>query len=343
MRNVAIFPGAASRGVGGSSAALALMACMAAPAWAEGQIAIAEQHGVSYLPLMVIRDRDLLAKHGAEQGIEIEASWSQLGGGGAVNDALLSGSVNIATAGVGPLLTIWDRTKGSANVKGIVAGAQFPAFLLSNNPKVRTLADFGPDDRIALPTVGVSVQARTLQYAVAKKWGNDQFDKLDNLTVTLPHPEATQALVSGSGTVNAHFSNSPFQELALRTEGVHKVTDSFEVFGGPTTSLIVYTTEEWRAENPRTYAAFLGAFLEASEWIAAHPEEAADTFLRVSKSDLDRELILSILTDEKYSFDPVPRNTLPMASFMHEVGALKNRPESWKDYFFDDLHDREGS
>lgn len=120
-------------------------------------------------------------------------------------------------------------------------------------------------------------------------------------------------------------------------------TDSFEVFGGPTTSLIVYTTEEWRAENPRTYAAFLGAFLEASEWIAAHPEEAADTFLRVSKSDLDRELILSILTDEKYSFDPVPRNTLPMASFMHEVGALKNRPESWKDYFFDDLHDREGS
>lgn len=34
--------------------------------------------------------------------------------------------------------------------------------------------------------------------------------------------------------------------------------DSFEVFGGPTTSLIVYTTEAWRAENPKTYAAFLG-------------------------------------------------------------------------------------
>ena len=58
---------------------------------------------------------------------------------------------------------------------------------------------------------------------------------------------------------------------------------------------------------------------------------------------LDRELILSILSDGKYSFDPVPRNTLSLATFMHDVGALKTRPESWKDYFFEDLHDREGS
>ena len=120
-------------------------------------------------------------------------------------------------------------------------------------------------------------------------------------------------------------------------------TDSFEVFGGPPTSLIVYTTEAWRAENPKTYAAFLGAFLEARDWIKAHPEEAADTFLRVAKSGLDRELTLSILSDGKYSFDPVPRNTLSLATFMHDVGALKTRSESWKDYFFEGLHDREGS
>ena len=343
MQNRYIFLSTSGRLITGNVAAMTIVTCLSLPAFAEGKISIAEQHGVSYLPLMVIRDQDLLAKHGAEQGIEIEVSWNQLGGGGAVNDALLTGSVNIAAAGVGPLLTIWDRTKGSADVKGIVAGAQFPTFLLTNNPKVQTLADLGPDDRIALPTVGVSVQARTLQYAAASEWGPDGFDKLDGLTVTLPHPEATQALISGNGTVNAHFSNSPFQELALKTEGVHKITDSYEVFGGPTTSQIIYTTDAWRAENPKTYAAFLGAFLEASDWIAAHPEEAADTFLRVSGSDLDRDLIVSILSDDAYSFDPVPKNTLPLATFMHDVGALKNRPASWKDYFFDDLHDKEGS
>ena len=40
-----------------------------------------------------------------------------LSGGSAVNDALLSGAVDIAGAGVGPLLTIWDRTRGKQNVK----------------------------------------------------------------------------------------------------------------------------------------------------------------------------------------------------------------------------------
>ncbi|MFN4100175.1 MAG: ABC transporter substrate-binding protein, partial [Pararhodobacter sp.] len=78
-------------------------------------------------------------------------------------------------------------------------------------------------------------------------------------------------------------------------------------------------------------------------WIAANPEEAADTFIRVTASGLDRELILSILTDERYSFDPTPHNTEPLAHFLHDVGAISNRPESWQDYFFDDLHDRPGS
>jgi NitT/TauT family transport system substrate-binding protein len=34
----------------------------------------------------------------------------KLSGGSAVNDALLSGNIDIAGAGVGPLLTLWDRT-----------------------------------------------------------------------------------------------------------------------------------------------------------------------------------------------------------------------------------------
>lgn len=95
--------------------------------------------------------------------------------------------------------------------------------------------------------------------------------------------------------------------------------------------------------EPQDLRGLPGRLPQASDWIKAHPEEAADTFLRVAQSDLDRELILSILSDGKYSFDPVPRNTLSLATFMHDVGALKTRPESCKDYFFEDLHDREGS
>lgn len=325
------------------AAGLALALAGAAPALAEGTIRLVEQPGISYLPFHVIRDQDLLARHGAARGITITAEWSQLSGGAATNDALLSGSVDVVAAGVGPLLTIWDRTRGAQNVRGIVAGAQFPFALITNNPNVRTIADFGPDDRIAVPSVGVSVQARTLQYAAAQLWGRDQFDRLDNLTVSLPHPDATQALLSRSGTITAHFSNSPFQEQALQDPGIHRVLDSFEVFGGPTTSLIIYTTEAFQTRNPLTYAAFVDAYVEAANWIAANPEEAADTFIRVTGSRLDRALILSILTDPRYSFDPTPRGTEALAHFLHDVGALTNRPESWRDFFFPAIHDRPGS
>ncbi|PKP85334.1 MAG: nitrate ABC transporter substrate-binding protein [Alphaproteobacteria bacterium HGW-Alphaproteobacteria-2] len=315
----------------------------ASPAVAEGTIRLVEQPGISYLPFHVIRDQDLLAKHGAGRGIEITAEWSQLSGGAATNDALLSGSVDIVAAGVGPLLTIWDRTRGAQNVRGIVAGAQFPFALVTNNPKVKSIADFGPDDRIAVPSVGVSVQARTLQFAAAKLWGPEEFERLDNLTVSLPHPDATQALLSGSGTITAHFSNSPFQQLALADESIHQVLDSFDVYGGPTTSLIIYTTEAFREENPETYGAFVDAYFEAAAWIDQNPEAATDTYIRVTGSSLERDLILSILTDERYSFDPVPRNTEALANFLADVGALNNRPASWQDYFFDTIHDRPGS
>ncbi len=325
------------------AAALVLSFGGIAPAAAEGTIRLVEQPGISYLPFHVIRDQDLLSEHGAAQGVEITAEWARLSGGAATNDALLSGSVDIVAAGVGPLLTIWDRTRGAQNVRGIVAGAQFPFALVTNNPTVKTIADFGPDDRIAVPSVGVSVQARTLQYAAAQLWGKENFDKLDSLTVSLPHPDATQALLSRSGTITAHFSNSPFQQQALADDGIHQVLDSFAVYGGPTTSLIIYTTEAFRAENPKTYAAFVDAYDEAADWIAQNPEAAADTYIRVTGSKLDRGLILSILTDPRYSFDTTPRNTEALAHFLHDVGALKARPDSWKDYFFDTIHDRQGS
>ncbi len=34
---------------------------------------------------------------------------------------------------------------------------------------------------------------------------------------------------------------------------------------------------------------------------------------------------------------PLPRRlTFALASFMHRVGAIRNQPKSWQDYFFQD-------
>lgn len=304
----------------------------------------AEQFGLAYLPFHVIRDQGLLKKQGAARGLEISTEWARLGGGAAANDALLSGSVDIVSAGVGPLLTIWDRTKGTdLEVRGILAGASVPFFLLSSNPKVKTLANFTEADKIALPSVGVSVQARTLQIAAAKEFGDAHYDKLDALTVSLPHPDATQALLSGAGTITAHFSNVPFQYQALQDKRVHKVLDSFEVLGGPATSNIVYTTSKWRKANPEAYAAFIAAYDEAAAWIAANPEGAVDTYIRVTKSKLDPAFLLNIVKNPQITYSTVPLKTEVYAEFLHRVGALKNKAASWQDYFFPEIYERPGS
>ena len=132
--------------------------------------ASAEQYGIVYLLLNVARDQQLIEKHGKADGVDISVEWAKLSGGSAVNDALLSGAVDIAGAGVGPLLTIWDRTRGKQNVKGVASLGNFPYYLVTNNPNVKSIADFTERDRIALPAVGVSVQSRVLQLASAKLW-----------------------------------------------------------------------------------------------------------------------------------------------------------------------------
>jgi NitT/TauT family transport system substrate-binding protein len=321
-----------------TAATLALSFAFAAPAaQAEGRIRIAEQFGVVYLLLNVAQDQQLIEKQGKKFGVDITVERLQLSGGSAVNDALLSGAIDIAGAGVGPLLTIWDRTNGRQNVKGVASLGSFPYYLVSTNPKVKSITDLTEKDRIALPAVTVSVQSRILQYAAAKQWGDKEFARLDKYTQTLPHPDAAAAVIAGGTEINGHFANPPFQEQELAgNPNAHIVLNSYDVLGGPSSATVLYATEKFRNENPKTYRAFTAALAEAAQYVAKNPEGAADTYLRVSKSKVDRELLLKIIKNPQVNFSVAPQNTYGLAQFLYRVGAIKKQPASWRDYFFDD-------
>jgi NitT/TauT family transport system substrate-binding protein len=311
---------------------------------AEGQIRIAEQFGIVYLLLNVAQDQKLVEKHGKAAGVDIKVDFVKLSGGAAVNDALLSGSIDIAGAGVGPLLTIWDRTHGRQNVRGVASLGNFPYYLVSNNPAVKTIADFGDKDRIAVPAVGVSVQSRYLQLASARLWGDAQFNKLDKLQVAVPHPDATAAIIKGGTEITGHFGNPPFQDQALAgNPNARIVLKSYDVLGGPSSATVLYATEKFRAENPKTYKAFIDALQEAAQWTTANPEKAADTYLRVTGAKIDRDFLIRIIRNPEVQFKIAPENTFALASFLHRVGVIRNKPASAKDYFFPDAHVASGS
>ena len=182
---------------------------------------------------MLMEEQKLIEKHAKAAGLDVKVNWARSSAGGNVmNDALLSGSLQIASGGVGPIVTLWSRTRGNLDVRGIAALNSMPLYLVTRNPAVKTIKDITDRDRIALPAVKVSVQAVILQMAAEQAFGAGQQNRLDPWTVTLSHPDAMQALLSGQSEINAHLGSPPFQYQELARPGNHMVLNSYDVLGG---------------------------------------------------------------------------------------------------------------
>jgi NitT/TauT family transport system substrate-binding protein len=324
---------------------LALALALPIAARAEmSEIAVAQQYGIGYLTLMLMEEQKLIEKYAAANGIpDLKVSWAKFAGGNVMNDALLSNSLQFASGGVGPLVTLWSRTRGNLDVKAVGALNSMPLYLNTRNPAVRALKDFSDKDRIALPAVKVSIQAVTLQMAAEKAFGEGQQNKLDALTVTLSHPDAQAALLSGQSEITAHFGSPPFQYQQLRNPAIHTVLNSYEVLGGPSTFNLVWTTSKFRAENPRLYDAFVKALEDATRQINADRRAAAEAYLRMSKDKDSVADILAMLNDPAIVFTTTPQNVMKYVEFMLKTGTVKTRPDSWKDMFFPNAHGLPGS
>jgi NitT/TauT family transport system substrate-binding protein len=328
------------------AAALCAAVLFALPALARAELSeikLAKQYGISYLPLMLMEDGKLIEKHAKAAGLDVTVTWATFAGGNVMNDALLSNSMQIASGGVGPLLTLWARTRGNLDVKAIAAINSMPLYLNSRNPNVKTIKDFTDRDRIALPAVKVSIQAVTLQMAAEKAFGEGQQNRLDALTVSLSHPDAQTALLSGQSEITAHFGSPPFQYQQLRNPAIHTVLNSYDVLGGPATFNVVWTTARFRAENPRLYDAFVRALDEAIAQINADRKAAAEAYLRISKDKDTLENIVRMMNDPQIVFTTTPQSVMKYADFMVKTGAIKVKPDSWKDLFFPNVHSLPGS
>ena len=161
--------------------------------------------------------------------------------------------------------------------------------------------------------------------------------------VNLPHPEGLNALLSGAADVTAQFTSPPFQYYALENPAIRTVLNSYDVMGGPNTFLMVWATNKFREANPQVYKAVLAALTEATASINADKKRAAEIYVREggNKDQLDK--ILKMVNDPQVRYTLSPERVVPYAAFMFEVGSLKNKPASWKDPFFPEIHALPGS
>ncbi|HEY4440781.1 MAG TPA: ABC transporter substrate-binding protein [Candidatus Elarobacter sp.] len=325
--------------------ALALTLAVTAPAPAEvTELRVARQPGLVYLPIMVLEQEHLIEKEAKKRGLgDLKVSFSIFNSGGAAVDALLSGNADIVTSGATNLLTAWSATKGTPNeVRGIAGDGALPMFLLSRDPNVKTIKDLGSADKIAVPTVRVSTQAIVLQMAAAKQFGDADMHKLDQYTIALGHPDAMLGLAAGKD-LNAHFSLPPYQYEELKMPGVHLVLNSIDVTGGPASNGVSFATTKFHDANPKVMGVFVAAMAQAEELIRTNKRRAAEIYLADSKEKLTVDELTKIMSDPNFVYSSAPQQSMKFAEMMYRSGTIKNKPASWKDYFFPEVYNLKGS
>lgn len=330
----------------GMALALNLPTGATRPAMAEsGEVRFAQLYGLTYLPAYVVYEQKLIEKHAERLGIPApKVTQAKLSSGPASNDALLAGSVDIAMGGITVLMTMWDKTKGSLNVRGVTALCESPIYLLTVDPRIKSVKDFREGDRIAVSAVKVTLQALFLNLAAAREWGWEQRFKLDPLAVSMSHPLSVAALRSANLEVKSYAAIVPYNYEVLANKNARQLMTSYDVLGGAHSTGAMWATETWVKANPKTYQAVVAAFEEAMGLIAADREAVARTYVKWEKSTLPVAEVARILSNpDDITFSATPRRSMAIAETMHKVGLLKSQPAAWTDYFHSAMHDRKGS
>lgn len=309
------------------------------------EIRFARQFSMGYLQFDIMAQEKLLEKHAKALGIpEVKVVWSVFNSPAAMNDALLSGSVDIVSGGIPGLLTIWARTKDTPNpVKGIATFTSQPILLNTNKPELKSIADYTDKDKIAVPAPKVSIQAIILQMAAAQKWGQENFAKLDAITVGMSPPDLTIALLSGSGDVTSVFSVPPYQSQQLEKPGIRTILNSFDVFGGSHTFTMAWTSTAFHDKNPILYKALYAAFEEATDKLNKDVKPAAQYWIENTKSKLPLEKVAAVAGGPQVKWTMAPEHSMKYAEFMHSVGSIKVKPSNWKELFFPEAHGLPGT
>ncbi len=319
---------------------------MPAPAFAQAktEISISRQPGILYMPTHVIEKRGLIEKHAERLGVRApKVTWVNFAGGGAQQDALLSGSVDMINTGTGNLLLLWDRTRGG--VKGIAASSAQPLGLVTREDRIRTLEDFRPGDKIAVPTVRVSTQAILLQMAAARAYGQARVGHFDDLTVQLSHPDAYIALRNPAHEVRSHFAAPPFQFYALKNvPGARQIVTSAEIIGGPLSQGQFFATTRFADANPAFVRAVRAAAEEAKAAIESETRACVEIYREVTGDRTDTGEIMDLLAQPgMMEWNVFPQGTMKFAAHLHAIGTIRTAPASWRDYYLPVAHDLPGS
>ncbi|HAK47460.1 MAG TPA: ABC transporter substrate-binding protein [Spirochaeta sp.] len=284
----------------------------------EKSVTIAEQYGLAYAPLQIMRAQGYFE----QSAPELEINWIKLGNTAAIREAVVAGEVDLGFMGLPPFLIgadhgmDWKLIAGlSICPVGLVAGDA-----IAEGRDSSGLDAVNPSHRIALPQPG-SIQHILLSMAAEREYGDAA--RFDDSLVTMKHPDGMTALLSGA--VDAHFTSPPYIFLendaeAVDGSGFQTVLSGFDAFGGEFTFIGAMAAGGFIEDDAELLEAFLQAIEQSVDFINNSPEEAAG--LLSASYDMPAGQILSYISREDMKYTTEIFGLERFIEFMNEQGYL---------------------
>ncbi|MGH4138433.1 ABC transporter substrate-binding protein [Clostridium sp.] len=292
---------------------LSLMGCSAINEKkdAKNNISIAEQFGLAYAPIQIMKENKILEKN--YPGVKID--WKQLGNTAAIREAMLSNQVDVGFMAIPPFLIGLDKGMEWKIASGL---SESPVVLVTNKENIKSIKDFSSSDRIALPQPG-SVQHMLLSMQCEKDFGDAK--KLDNLLVTLAHPDAMNALLSAKD-ITAHFSTPPYLFKELEQNNIHQILNGKDAIGVDFTFVVGVTTNKFHDTKPELYIALISSIKESIQFIQNNPDKSSEILAAIYK--LSKVEVLKYITNKDMIYTDEVKGVDEFAKFMKVNNYISN-------------------
>ncbi|WBW98863.1 ABC transporter substrate-binding protein [Oceanirhabdus sp. W0125-5] len=277
------------------------------------EIKIAEQYGLAYAPLQIMKEKNFLN----EALPDVTITWKKVANTVATREAMLSDNLDVGFIGIPPFLIGYDQEMPWKIMTGL---SQSPLGLVTNDENIKTLSDLVENGKIALPQPG-SIQHILLAMAADKELG--QSDIFDNQLVAMKHPDGMQALISGN-EVKAHFTSPPylFQELDIKEN--HLVVSGDDAMSEGFTFIVGVCTEKFN-KNQSYYEAVNKAIIKSIEFINTEKEETIDILSKAYK--LDKAVVEDYIYNRGMQYNTEIKGIESFIDFMHKEKYLNKKVE----------------
>jgi NitT/TauT family transport system substrate-binding protein len=302
-------------------------------------VSIASTIGLAQFPGRIASDLHLIEKRAAALGVpNLKVNYQAVTSGGVVSDLFLSGHADIGIGGNVPMFNLWSKTHG--RVKGMMALSQGDMFLISCDPRIKTIRDYSSTDRIAMTDLKSTTYAMMLQMEAAKVFGWDNRNKFGQISVAMSDPDGMGAILSCRTDVKSQMTILPHSTIELDSGKGHEVFGSEELLGHPYSFDAAFTTQDFHRKNPKVYQAVTEGLTDAVDYIDRNPEKAADMYMKSQPFPGKRDMLVKLIkgeTKDHFSYTATPNSTQDFMEFMAKAGMIPAASKSWKDVWFDNV------